>query len=60
VRKFIPDLDPLREPINPSRFFSRNGERFVSRDAAIVGVVEDIPYSDLTRAAEPTVYVSDT
>ncbi len=60
ARKFIPDLDPLRERINPGRFVTRDGQRFVSRDAAIVGVVEDVPYSDLTKAAEPTVYVSDT
>jgi len=60
TRKFIPDLDPLRERINPGRFVTRDGQRFVSRDAAIVGVVEDVPYSDLTKAAEPTVYVSDT
>jgi putative ABC transport system permease protein len=59
ARKFLPDVDPLRERINPSRFFRRDGERFVSRDAAIVGVVEDVPYSDVTKAAEPTVYVSD-
>ena len=60
ARKFIPDLDPLRERVNPGRFATRIDNRWVSRDAAIVGVVEDVPYSDLTKAAEPTVYVSDT
>ena len=59
ARKFIPDLDPLRERVNPGRFATRIDNRWVSRDAAIVGVVEDVPYSDLTKAAEPTVYVSD-
>ena len=31
----------------------------MARDAEIIGVVEDVPYSDVTKAAEPTVYVSD-
>jgi len=60
VRKFIPDLDPLRERVNPARFARRVGDRWMAQDAAIVGVVEDVPYSDLRKAAEPTVYVSDT
>jgi len=59
ARKFIPDLDPLRERVNPLRFVTRVGERYVTQDAEIVGVVEDVPYSDLTQGAEPTVYVSD-
>ncbi len=59
ARKFIPDLDPLRERINPLRFVTRVGQRFVPQDAEIIGVVEDIPYADVTKAAEPTVYVSD-
>ena len=60
VRKFIPDLDPLRERVSPGRFARRVGDRWVAQDAAIVGVVEDVPYSDIRKAAEPTVYVSDT
>ncbi len=60
VRKFIPDLDPLRERVNPGRFGRRVGDRWVAQDAAIVGVVEDVPYSDIRKAAEPTVYVCDT
>jgi len=59
ARKFIPELDPLRERINPMRFATRVDGRFVARDAEIIGVVEDVPYSDVTKAAEPTVYVSD-
>ena len=31
----------------------------MTQDAEIIGVVEDVPYSDVTKAAEPTVYVSD-
>ena len=59
ARKFIPDLDPLRERINPLRFATRVDGRWVTQDAEIIGVVEDVPYSDVTKAAEPTVYVSD-
>jgi putative ABC transport system permease protein len=59
ARKFIPDLDPLRERVSPGRFARRVGDRWVAQDAAIVGVVEDVPYLDLRKGAEPTVYVSD-
>jgi putative ABC transport system permease protein len=59
ARKFIPDLDPLRERVSPGRFAQRVGQRFVARDAAIIGVVGDVPYADVTKAAEPTVYVVD-
>jgi putative ABC transport system permease protein len=59
ARKFIPDLDPLRERITPFRFVRRVDNRFVPRDAAIIGVVDDVPYQDVTKAAEPTVYVSE-
>jgi putative ABC transport system permease protein len=60
VRKFIPDLDPLRERVSPGRFGQRVDGRFVQRDAAIVGVAGDVPYADVTKAAEPTVYVVDS
>jgi len=60
VRKFIPDLDPLRERVNPGTFYRRSNNRYVAIDAAIVGVVEDVPYADLTKAAEPTVYVAES
>ncbi len=59
ARKFIPDLDPLRERVNPGRFVTRVDQKYVSQDAEIIGVVEDVAYSDLTKAAEPSVYVSD-
>ena len=59
VRKFIPDLDPMRERINPYRFTRRINDRVVLRDAAIVGVVDDVPYQDVAKAAEPTVYASE-
>jgi putative ABC transport system permease protein len=60
VRTFIPDLDPLRERIDPTVFATRVDGKIVRHDAAIVGVVEDAAYVDLTKAAEPIVYVSDT
>ncbi len=59
ARKFIPDLDPLRERLNPGTFGRRVNGRFIPRDAAIVGVVDDVPYEDVTKPAEPMVYVSD-
>ncbi|HEU4692486.1 MAG TPA: ABC transporter permease, partial [Vicinamibacterales bacterium] len=59
ARKFIPDLDPLRERVNPGNFGRRVNGRFVPRDAAIVGVVDDVPYEDVTKPAEPMVYVAD-
>jgi putative ABC transport system permease protein len=59
ARKFIPDLDPLRERVSPGRFGRRVDGRYVPLDAAIVGVVGDVPYADVTKAAEPTVYVVD-
>jgi putative ABC transport system permease protein len=50
VKKFLADLDPLRQRIT--------GVPGQKRPAAIVGVVGDVSYSDLTQAAEPTVYLS--
>jgi predicted permease len=59
AQKFLPDLDPLRERVSPGAFGGRRVDGvFVPRDAAIVGIVRDIPYTSLTTAAEPTVYVS--
>ena len=60
ARTFIPDRDPLRERVDPGAFVTRVDGKVVRHDAAIVGIVEDVPYADLTKAAEPTVYVSDT
>ena len=59
ARKFLPGIDPLRERVNPGRFATRVDGKWVARDAEIIGVVEDVPYSDLTKAAEPTIYVSE-
>jgi putative ABC transport system permease protein len=59
ARKFIPDLDPLRVRVDPGTFVTRVDQKIVRHDAAIVGVVEDVPYSDLTKEADPTIYVSD-
>jgi putative ABC transport system permease protein len=60
ARTFMPDRDPLRERVDPGAFVTRVDGKVVRHDAAIVGIVEDVPYADLTKAAEPTVYVSDT
>ena len=60
ARKFMPDLDPLRERVDPGSFAKRVGQQVERHDAAIIGIVEDVPFADLTKAAEPTVYVSDT
>jgi putative ABC transport system permease protein len=59
ARTFIPDLDPLRVRVDPGVFATRVNQTIVRHDAAIVGVVEDVPYADLTKAADPTIYVSD-
>ena len=55
----FPDLDPLRERINPSRFVTSGRTKVVTVTPQIIGVVDDVPYSDLTKAAEPTVYVAE-
>ena len=47
VRRFIPDLDPLRQQI----------EFFGGKPVTIVGVVRDVSYADLTKEAEPAVFV---
>ena len=61
VRRFIPDLDPLQVRVNPGTFTTRDANgQFVRHDAPIVGVARDAPYSDLTKAAEPTVFVALT
>jgi putative ABC transport system permease protein len=59
LRAFLPETDPLRARIDPQWFDTRVDKQVIHHDAAIVGVVEDVPYVDLTRAAEPTVYISD-
>ncbi len=59
ARRFIPELDPLRERVNPGTWNEFVDKQIVLHDAAIVGVVEDVPYADLTRDAEPTVYATD-
>ena len=58
ARKFMPDRDPLRERVSPGTFGRRLDGKFVPQDAAIVGVVRDVPYVSLTTPAEPTVYAS--
>jgi predicted permease len=50
VKKFIPDEDPLRQRI------TFGGQATI----AIVGVVRDVSYTDLTKDAEPTVFAVDT
>ena len=58
ARKFLPGLDPLRERVNPGSFGRRIDGKFLPRDAAIVGIVRDVPYAALTAPVEPVVYVS--
>ena len=58
ARMFMPDRDPLGERVDPGAFWTRVDGKVVKHDAAIVGIVEDVPYVDLTKVAEPTVYVS--
>jgi putative ABC transport system permease protein len=59
ARTFIPDLDPFRVRVEPSIFFERVGTQTIRHDAAIVGIVENVPYADLTKEADPTIYVSN-
>jgi len=59
ARTFIPDLDPFRVRVEPSIFIERVGSQFVRHDAAIIGIVEDVPYADVTKEADPTIYVSN-
>jgi putative ABC transport system permease protein len=59
AQQFIPDLDPFRVRVDPSTFLTRVDQKIVRHDAAIIGVVDDVRYSDLTKAADPTIYVSD-
>jgi putative ABC transport system permease protein len=60
VRHFIPDVDPLAQRLDPGLFGTRQGQQFVATPAPIVGVVADVPYADLTRDAEPMLFVLDT
>ena len=50
---------PARARSIPAGSRPASTDSCVPQDAEIIGVVEDVPYSDLTKAAEPTVYVSD-
>lgn len=59
VRRFLDDRDPLRERVRGFKFQRVDG-RMVPEEVAIVGVVADVRYVDLTRPAEPTVYVPIT
>jgi predicted permease len=59
ARQFIPDLDPFKVRVEPSIFVERVGQQFVRHDAAIIGIVDDVPYADLTKEADPTIYVSN-
>jgi len=56
VRRFLPGADPLRERFKG--FYNNLVDgKLVRRDAAIVGVVEDVHYASMTAAAEPVLYV---
>jgi predicted permease len=59
VAKFLPaDADPLRERL-AGLFFRRVENRFEMQTASIAGVVANVRYSSLDKAAEPVVYFLD-
>ncbi len=59
ARKFLPGLDPLRERVTTGSSFHMVDGKPTPVDAAIVGVVRDVPYVALPLAAEPTIYLAD-
>lgn len=59
VRRSLQGRDPLREQLRGFRF-RRAGGNMVAENVAIVGVVADVRYADLTIPAEPIVYVPMT
>ena len=60
ARKFIPDLDPLRERVNPGRFVIRVDQAIGDpRTRRSSGSSRMFRIRTLTKAAEPTVYVAD-
>jgi predicted permease len=60
VAKFLPaDSDPLNERI-ANLFFRRVENRTEMQPARIIGVVGNVRYSSLDKAAEPVLYFVDT
>jgi putative ABC transport system permease protein len=57
ARTYLPGIEPLGERIIPFVFVERTPEGMVPQACAIVGVVADIRYGDLTSEVEPIVYV---
>jgi putative ABC transport system permease protein len=60
VAKFLPaGVDPLNERLS-GLFFRRVNLRTEAQTARIIGVVADVRYSSLDKAAEPVVYLVDS
>jgi hypothetical protein len=57
-RRFVPNLDPLRERI-ATGLFDRPGRPEGPSGAEIIGVVADVQFTDVMQPAEPTLYVVD-
>jgi putative ABC transport system permease protein len=57
-RRFIPNLDPLRERI-ATGLFGRPGRPEGPDGAEIIGVVADVQFADVMQPAEPTLYIAD-
>ncbi|HKW02648.1 MAG TPA: FtsX-like permease family protein [Vicinamibacterales bacterium] len=57
-RRFVPNLDPLRERI-ATGLFNRPGRPEGPGGAEIIGVVADVQFTDVMQPAEPTLYLVD-
>ncbi len=57
-RRFVPNLDPLRERI-ATGLFGRPGRPEGPDGAEIIGVVADVQFTDVMQLAEPTLYIVD-
>ena len=57
-RRFVPNLDPLRERI-ATGLFGRPGRPEGPDGAEIIGVVADVQFTDVMQPAEPTLYIVD-
>jgi putative ABC transport system permease protein len=56
VRRFLADVDPLREQLKGFNYKMVNGQP-IAQAVPIIGVVADVKYAALTAIPEPIVYV---